>query len=141
MNWITTEVEARYKETDQMGVVHHSNYIVWFELGRTNHIRQLGFSYAEMEQTGVLLPVIHVNTNYKKPIRYGEIATIRTKLKKYDGLRVIYAYEVVAPNGDLAVYGETEHVFLNKEKFKPMTIRKSYPKWHNAFLKMVEKGE
>lgn len=141
MPWTTTEIEARYQETDQMGVIHHSTYIVWFEVGRTKHIKELGFTYGEMEKQGVLLPVINAHASYKTPIRYGDVVQIRTQLKKYDGLRIVYYYEVIAPNGDLAVHGETEHVFLDKERFKPFAVRKRYPEWHEAFLNAYKRGE
>lgn len=138
LNWTTTEVEVRYKETDQMGVVHHANYLVWFELGRTNHIKQFGFTYRHMEEKGVLLPVINVQISYKRPCHYGEVATIKTKLKKYDGVRIVFYYEVFNENGDLAVSGETEHTFVNNESFKPIMLRKRHRNWHDLFLNEVK---
>ena len=68
------KIEVRYAETDQMGVVYHANYLVWMEIGRTNLIEDLGFKYAEMENDGILAPVIDVNISYKQPMKYGETA-------------------------------------------------------------------
>ncbi len=72
------EVEIRYAETDQMGVVYHSNYLVWLELGRTKLIQDLGFSYVEMEKEGIISPVLDLQISYRKAMRYGEKAIVKT---------------------------------------------------------------
>lgn len=129
------EIEVRYAETDQMGVVYHANYLVWMELGRTSLIQQLGFNYAEMEKDGILSPVMDISASYKKPVRYGEIATVHTWIEEYDGLRVIYGYEVYTGDGELALTGESRHVCVKKDNFRPISIRKKYPEWHEAYEK------
>ena len=73
-----TTLRVRYAETDQMAVVYHSNYIIWFEVGRTEMLRQLGLSYREMEEDGMVLPVVEVKCRYKHPARYDDEITIRT---------------------------------------------------------------
>src|SRR5690606_13519333 len=108
------KIEVRYAETDQMGVVHHSNYIVWMELGRTQLIKDLGFSYAEMEKNGILAPVLDVQVSYKKPLTYGESAIVKTWIDSYDGFKVIYGYSILNENGEQSVTGFTSHVCVRK---------------------------
>lgn len=135
MKITTSEVKVRYAETDQMGVVYHANYFVWFEIGRTDFIEELGFRYHEMEESGVLSPLVDANIQYKKPLRYGQTATVKTWLKEYDGLKVTYAYEILNPEGDIAITGNTKHVCVKKDTFKPISFRKAFPDWHKAYLK------
>lgn len=129
----TKEIEVRYAETDQMGVVYHANYLVWMEVGRTTLIQDLGFNYAEMEKDGVISPVMDIQISYKKPLRYGEKAIVRTWIDEYDGLRVIYGYEILTMDGEIAVTANSKHVCVKKENFRPIIIRKLYPDWHNAY--------
>ncbi len=133
-----SKVKVRYQETDQMGVVYHANYLVWFEIGRTNLIEQLGFNYADMEHRGVVSPVIDIEAKYKKPLKYGDTATVKTIIEKYDGFRVVYYYEIFNESGELAVTGRTTHVCVKKETFRPISIRKSFPDWHEAYMKAAE---
>ncbi|AST91950.1 MULTISPECIES: acyl-CoA thioesterase [Sutcliffiella] len=129
----TKEIEVRYAETDQMGVVYHANYLVWMELGRTQIIKDLGFSYAAMEEDGIISPVIDIQVSYKKPLRYGEMATIKTWIDQYDGFRVVYGYEIFTPTGETALTGTSSHVCVKKDTFRPIIIRKVYPEWHAAY--------
>ena len=99
------KIEVRYAETDQMGVVYHANYLVWMEIGRTKLIEDLGFKYAEMENDGILAPVIDVNISYKQPMKYGETAKIKTWIDEYDGLRVTYGYEILTERDVVAADG------------------------------------
>ncbi|WP_017727471.1 acyl-CoA thioesterase [Halalkalibacterium ligniniphilum] len=131
-----TTIEVRYAETDQMGVVHHSNYFVWFELGRSHFIRDLGFQYHEMEKEGVLSPVTDIQASYKHPARYGETLTVKTWVKDYDGLRVVYGYEVINEEGMLCVIGSSTHVCVKKDSFRPISIRTHFPAWHEAYEKI-----
>jgi acyl-CoA thioester hydrolase len=137
----TSEGVVRYAETDQMGVVYHANYLVWMELGRTGLIKDLGFSYAELEAEGVVSPVIDLQISYKKPLRYGETATMKTWIAKYDGFRSVYEYEIVTPSGELAVSAQSTHVCVKKDSFRPISFRKAYPKWHEAYLAAKIEGE
>ncbi|NIK10969.1 acyl-CoA thioesterase [Alkalibacillus almallahensis] len=132
-----TDIKVRYQETDQMGVVYHANYLVWFEIGRTHLIEQLGFNYADMERDGIVSPVVDINAQYKKPLTYGETASVKTYISSYDGFRIIYGYEIYTEAGELAVTGSSSHVCVKKQNFKPISIRKHYPAWHNAYLKAI----
>jgi acyl-CoA thioester hydrolase len=131
----TKEVEVRYAETDQMGVVYHSNYLVWMEIGRTKLIQDLGFNYAEMEKDGIISPVLDIQISYKKPLRYGDVAKVHTWIEEYDGFRVSYGYEIFTNEGELAVTAISKHVCVKRESFRPIAIRKLYPDWHLAYEK------
>ncbi|WP_419883989.1 acyl-CoA thioesterase [Peribacillus sp. B-H-3] len=127
------EIEVRYAETDQMGVVYHTNYIVWMELGRTELVKDLGFNYAEMEKDGIISPVIDVNVSYKSPVRYGETALVKTWIEHYDGIRIIYGYEIYTESNDLAVSATSSHVCVKKDSFRPISIKRVFPDWHEAY--------
>ncbi|PKR78730.1 hypothetical protein CEY16_02945 [Halalkalibacillus sediminis] len=133
-----TDVKVRYQETDQMGVVYHANYLVWFEIGRTNLIEDLGFNYADMEAEGVVSPVTDLDVKYKRPLRYGQTATVKTVIQEYTGFRVVYRYEVYNEEGELAVSGTTSHVCVKKSNFRPISIKKHFPDWHEAYQKAME---
>lgn len=137
MHVTETPVAVRYAETDQMGVVHHSNYLVWFEVGRTELIKELGFHYAEMEKEGILSPVTDIQVSYKNPTTYGETVTVKTSVASYDGLRVTYHYEVVNASGVICVTGSSTHVCVKKDTFRPVSIRKHLPDWDQAYKRIV----
>jgi acyl-CoA thioester hydrolase len=141
MKVVETPIQVRYQETDMMGVVYHANYLVWFEIGRTAFIESLGFKYSEIEKQGVFSPVIDAQISFKTPVRYGEETKVKTWVESYDGLRVTYGYEVVHENGETAVSGETKHVIVKKDNFKPVSIRRSFPDWHEAYLNAMEWSE
>ncbi|WP_082234101.1 acyl-CoA thioesterase [Halobacillus massiliensis] len=130
-------IKVRYQETDMMGVVYHANYLVWFEMGRTALIEDLGFHYHEIEKEGVFSPVVDVKATYKQPVRYGDDIAVKTWVKEYDGLRVTYGYEVTHTDGQIAVEGETKHVIVKQDSFRPVSIRRSFPDWHKAYLKAI----
>ncbi|UFU01143.1 acyl-CoA thioesterase [Radiobacillus kanasensis] len=128
-----TPIKVRYQETDQMGVVYHANYLVWFEIGRTDFIESLGFQYHEMEAQGVVSPVVDVQMSFKHPIRYGQEAFVETWIGDYDGLRVTYQYEIKDSEGRLAVSGSSKHVVVKKDTFRPVSLRRGFPEWDRAY--------
>ncbi|MGA4720127.1 acyl-CoA thioesterase [Fictibacillus nanhaiensis] len=136
MKFVETSVDVRYAETDQMGVVYHANYLVWFEIGRTKLIEHLGFKYADMERGGILSPVTDIQASYKKPLTYGQKAHIKTAVKEYSGIKVIYYYEIFNEENELCVTGKSTHVCVKKENFRPISIKKYFPDWHEAYLEM-----
>lgn len=138
MKMVTREIQVRYQETDQMGVVYHANYLVWFEIGRTAFIEELGFKYHEMEESGIVSPVVDATIHYKQPVRYGQVAKVKTWVEEYDGIKVIYRYEVLDQAGNQAVTGSTKHVCVKKDSFRPISIRRNLPDWHQAYLSAME---
>ncbi|HSP23364.1 MAG TPA: thioesterase family protein [Planococcus sp. (in: firmicutes)] len=133
------EIEIRYAETDQMGVVYHANYIIWLEIGRTKLIEDLGFTYAGMESEGYLSPVTDVSIQYKAPMRYGQKAVVRTWVEEHGRLRTTYGYEIVHEDGTLAAKATSEHVVVKKETFRPVSIQKVFPEWHEKYQEVKRK--
>ncbi len=134
------EVEVRYAETDQMGVVYHANYLIWMEIGRTQLISDLGFTYAGLEDKGYLSPVIDISVQYKTPMRYGQKGIITTWIESHDRLRTVYGYEITHEDGTLAATGLSEHVLVKKESFRPVSLSKVDPEWDAKYheVKKVE---
>jgi len=108
----TTRVRVRYAETDRMGVVYHSNYLVWFEIGRTDWLRDTGWSYREMEAEGVMLPVLEAHCEYRQPARYDDDLEIRTQATRLTPVRLRFDYEIVRGDQILAA-GYTVHCPLD----------------------------
>lgn len=106
----TARIEVRYAETDQMGIVHHSVYAIWFEQARTEFFRTAGASYADMEKEGFACPVLELGVQYKAPTHYGEFVDIKTTLVKEDKLRYRFKYEL-SVDGKLCTVGTTLHCF------------------------------
>lgn len=129
------EIEVRYAETDQMGIVYHANYIVWLELGRTQIVKDLGFNYADMEKDGILSPVLEVQIAYKKPLTYGDTATVHTWIEEYNGLKTKYGYEILNEDGEVVVTANSLHVCVKKDSFRPISIKRLYPEWHDVYEK------
>lgn len=110
------EVRVRYSETDQMGVVHHSNYFHWFEMGRTELLRELGLSYKEFEESGFLMPVVEAHCKYIHPARYDEVLIIKTEIKEKTPVTITMKYEIVKKSdSQTLVKGWTKHTFLNED--------------------------
>ncbi|MBU9712371.1 acyl-CoA thioesterase [Evansella tamaricis] len=128
-------IPVRYAETDQMGVVYHANYLIWCEIGRTTLIEDLGFKYADMEREGVLSPVTSLNMNYKFPAKYGESVIVQTWIEEYNGIRVKYGYEIRNGKDQVCLTGTSEHVCVDKETFRPISIKKHFPEWHEVYEK------
>jgi acyl-CoA thioester hydrolase len=111
-----TTLRVRYAETDQMGVVYYANYLVWFEVARADLLRTQGWTYREMEQAGVALPVIEAHCEYRRPARYDEEIDVRTTGRLYSPVRMEFTYEVVLKtSADIAAIGRTVHAALNKK--------------------------
>lgn len=123
------EIDIRYAETDQMGVVYHANYLVWMEIGRTALIQELGFTYAGLEERGYLSPVTDLSIQYKAAMRYGQVAKVRTWIESHGRVRTTYGYEILHEDGTVAATAESEHVLIKKESFRPVSLRKVDPKW------------
>ena len=111
-----TTVRVRYAETDQMGVVYYANYLVWFEVGRADLLRSLGWTYREMEAAGVLLPVIEAHCEYRRPARYDEEIEIRTQGQLRSAVRMEFSYDVVLKvTNEVAAIGRTVHAATGRD--------------------------
>lgn len=117
MDWHETQIRVRYAETDKMGIVHHSNYLVWFEFGRSEFCRARDFSYKDMEEDNALLVVAESYCRYKSPAFYEDILTIRTKLEDVRSRSIRFVYEVVRQeDGVVLAEGETVHFVTDHSK-------------------------
>ncbi|UBH09650.1 acyl-CoA thioesterase [Macrococcus armenti] len=133
------KIDVRYAETDKMGVVYHANYLVWFEVGRTDFIKKAGFNYQSMEDEGLISPVLDVQVKYKQSVTYPESVIVKTWIDHYSKLKTIYAYEVIKEDGSIAATGKTTHVIIKKGSEKPVRLDRYYPEWHAKYLELSEK--
>jgi len=116
------KVRVRYAETDQMGYVYYGNYATYFEVGRVEAMRAIGFSYKELENRGIMMPVLALKNQYKSPGRYDEHLTVRVKIPKKPTLKILFEYEVLGEDGRLVCLGETTLVFVNMATGKPVRV-------------------
>jgi acyl-CoA thioester hydrolase len=111
-----TKVRVRYPEVDRMGVAHHSHFLSWFEMGRTELLRGVGCSYAEMESQGVFMPVVEVSCRYRSPVRYDDLLEVETHLMEISGSRVTFDYRLRRQGEDaLLAEARTVHATVNRE--------------------------
>jgi acyl-CoA thioester hydrolase len=122
-----TRLRVRYAETDQMGVVYHSNHLIWFEVGRVELMREMGFSYRDMERDdGCFIAVVEVKCRYRAPVYYDEEVVVRTRLKNVRESIVVFSYELVrAEVGTLLAEGETTHI-VTDSKMKVAALPEKY---------------
>ncbi|WP_035659941.1 acyl-CoA thioesterase [Flavobacterium seoulense] len=113
-------VRVRYSETDQMGVVYHGNYAQYFEMGRVEWLRNIGISYKWMEENGVMLPVVSLTTNFKKPARYDDLLTVKTIFKSQTSAKIEFDYEIYNEQNELLTIGNSILVFVNMKTGRPM---------------------
>lgn len=119
MNTHQFTTRVRYAETDQMGVVYHGNYAVYFEMGRVEWLRNLGISYKKMEEAGIMLPVVSLTMNYKKPARYDDLLTVTTRFKSQTSVKIEFDYEIHNEKGELLTTGHSVLVFVDMKTGKP----------------------
>ena len=114
-----TQIRVRYAETDQMGVVYHSNFFPYFESARAESIRQLGFTYADMEKMGVIMPVVDVHCRYLRPAKYDDLLTIKTILKELPTHHKIeFHHEVFNEQNELLAVGKIILYFMEAKTMK-----------------------
>jgi acyl-CoA thioester hydrolase len=129
--------EVFYYETDSMKVVHHSNYIRWFEEARSAYFAEIGMPYHITESLGVMAPVVSVNLRFKRPARFGERFTVRTRMTKYTGAKFIMEYTAINGEGELLCEGESVHGFLNSD-YRVVSLAKALPELHEKMKRNVE---
>jgi acyl-CoA thioester hydrolase len=126
MEFADLQIRVRYAETDQMGVVYYANHLVWFELGRTEFLRQRGYTYREIEEReGCYLVVVEAHCTYRSPARYDDLLTIRTRVKEARSRLVIFSYEILGEDARVVATGETTHVITDREG-KPRSLPEPY---------------
>ncbi len=120
-----TQVRVRYKDTDQMGIMHHSNYIVLYETARTEWLRDMGLTYAEIERRGVMSPIIEVQSRYHYPAFYDEVLTVKVMMDEMPSARLNIASEVYNEAGKLINTGRVTLGFMNAQTRRPCRA----PEW------------
>ncbi len=124
---------VQYYETDQMGIVHHSNYIRWFEEARVDWMRCHGIGYRQMEESGIITPVLKVMAEYRSMVHFEDLVEIRVFIKKYNGIILELGYEVRdQKTKELRTVGESRHCFLDRDG-RPLSLKKASPKTHDVF--------
>lgn len=135
------EHKVQYYETDKMGVVHHSNYIRWFEECRVYVMEQEGLGYDRMEAEHIICPVVSVSCRYATMTEFGETVEIIPKVEKFNGIRLVISYTVRDKvSGQVRCTGESAHCFLD-ESGHPVNLKKSSPKFYEMFQNLQKKTE
>lgn len=129
-----THLIVRYAETDKMGIVHHSNYAIWFEAGRTDFIKKAGLPYSQIEEKGIMLPLIELNCKFKIAANYEDEIIIKTSIEEMTNTRIRFHYEAVRMGDKPAILstGETMHVWTDKN-LKPVNLKKYSPELFELF--------
>jgi acyl-CoA thioester hydrolase len=134
---IVYERKAYYHETDQMGVIHHSNYFRWLEEARVYFLDQLGLSYKHMEEIGIISPVVSIAAEYKKPVKFDEVVLIYIKIAKYTGVKLELEYEIRdKETNELMVSANSKHCFVKNESV--ISLKREYPDFNDIFLNYLE---
>lgn len=127
------EHQAQYYETDQMGIIHHSNYVRWLESARMWWMHQAGIDYGAMEERGIVSPVVEISCQYRSMVHFGDTVLIETEIVKYNGVKLELSYRVTdKESGELRMIGNSKHCFLDCNG-KVVSLKKSYPEYDRAF--------
>lgn len=130
------EHKIQYYETDQMKIVHHSNYIRWFEEARVFWLETIDCGYDKLEALGIISPVLGVTAEYKSMSRFGETVQIETELVSYNGIKFAISYTIKdRATGVIRCVGQSTHCFLDQEG-RPISLKRSHPDIHDIFVKM-----
>lgn len=128
---------AKYYETDQMAIIHHSNYIRWFEEARVDFLEQIGLGYDRIEAAGIYSPVLGVSCEYKSSVRFHETVMIIPKLVFFNGIKMTIEYLVIdADSRQIRVSGESKHCFVSKD-FKPVSLKRDYKEMYDILNRWV----
>lgn len=127
------EHRVTYAETDRMGFVYYANYLVYFEIGRTEYIRSYGMSYKQIEDAGYMLPVLEASCKYHKPAKYDDVLTIRTSVSEFKGIKLGFSYEILR-DGVKLVDGTTLHAFVDPDGHPKKLSTEIQEKIKKAFI-------
>ena len=134
----TTKITVRYAETDQMGIAHHSNYPVWFEVARTDFIKACGISYTDVEKAGIIMPLTGLSVKYRQAAFYEDELFVNIKLTRLTPVRLEFSYEVVRENPRTVIAdGTTSHGMVNKN-LVPFNVKKEHPDIYRMFEKNLD---
>lgn len=134
----------RYGETDMMGVVHHANYVLYFEDARTRLLEELGYPYEQIEREGFISPVVSIELQYGKPLHYGDKPVVRTKVATLSQMKVTFAYEIFASREAMEsgekpnCTGQSTHCIVEAASFKPVSMKKATPELYRLYQLALE---
>ena len=131
------EIQLRYSDTDQMGVIYHANYFSFFEQARTQFLRELGFEYSKVEEDGIIFPVRDVSCTYLKPIRFKEKIYITTKLFKVTKVKITYYHEIYNSEGELKATGYTTVISVDKDTFNIVKMDEKLIDIYDKYLELL----
>lgn len=137
-----TILRARYGETDQMGIIYHPNYYIYFEIGRTEYLREAaGISYKEMEELGIMLPLTETHCKYRIPAKYDDELLVRTSIKEMTVARIAFLYKLIrTSDGETLAEGETVHAFTNRSG-RPINMKKRFSNLYNTLYELINHKE
>jgi len=130
-----TQVRVRYAETDKMCYVYYGNYAMYYEVARVEALRKIGFVYRDLEDMGILMPVIESNIRYLKPALYDELLTIKVTISHLPSVKIIFTYEITNEGEELINTGETTLVFIDAKTSRPTRMPDVLEKLFNPFFK------
>jgi len=116
------QIRVRYAETDQMGYVYYGNYATYYEVARVESFRKLGYAYKNLEDQGVMMPVLELKTKYIQPAKYDDLLTVKVSIPEMPNVRITYLYEIYNESGTKLNEGETQLVFIDMQRNKPTRI-------------------
>ncbi len=116
------QIRVRYAETDQMGYVYYGNYATYYEVARVESFRKLGYAYKNLEDQGVMMPVLEMKTKYLQPAKYDDLLTVKVSIPEMPNVRITYQYEIYNESGTKLNEGETQLVFIDMQRNKPTRI-------------------
>lgn len=132
------KLDLRYSDTDQMGVIYHANYFSFFEQGRTQFLRDVGYEYFTFEEMGIIYPVRDVSCTYLKSMRFGEEVYLETTIHKFTKVKTTYYHEIKNSDGELKCKAYTTVVCVDKNTFQPVRMDERLPEVFNAYKKVIE---
>lgn len=132
---------AQYYETDQMGIIHHANYVRWLEEARIDFLEQIGLNYASLEASGIISPIVEVTCQYKGMVRFGDSVNIAVRVVKCNGVKLVLSYEITnAATGELCTLAETVSCFMSRDG-TILSLRKAYPAIYEALAACIPPKE
>ncbi len=133
------DIQLRYSDSDQMGVIYHANYFSFYEQGRTKYLKDLGFEYSDVEKDGIIFPIREVSGKFIKSITYGEQIYLLTTVHKLTKVKLTYFHEIFNTDGELKASGYTTVVCVDKETFKVIKMDERMPKIYKSYVKDSQK--
>lgn len=134
-----SKIMVRYAETDKMGIVHHSHYAVWFEVGRTDLSKLIGLPYRKMEKMGIGLPLLELHCNFRQTATYDDELTIRTRICRLTAAKIQFAYEIFKQGIEKPICsGYTLHGIVDRLTMRPLNFKKKFPEAFDLFQRALE---